>query len=121
METYKTKTIFVEAYQSKEETCIETPVGVKHVDPGDYIVVLENGSRGSCKPEVFNAIYEKADDDITEWAAEPSHGYFTPGGNAVRKCAKCGWVFGAHMIYPDYRFCPMCGRKAKMYYREVQQ
>ena len=45
-----------------------------------------------------------------QWIARPEHqGGFTPTGNAVHSCSECGWIFGAHMIYPDYKYCPMCG------------
>ena len=45
-----------------------------------------------------------------KWIARPEHqGGFTPAGNAVHSCSECGWIFGAHMIFPDYKYCPMCG------------
>lgn len=45
-----------------------------------------------------------------KWIARPEHqGGFTPAGNAVYSCSECGWIFGAHMIFPDYKYCPMCG------------
>lgn len=50
--------------------------------------------------------------DLSEaiWVAEHGGG-FTPGGNPIYHCSKCGWIFGSHMIFPDYAFCPECGRR----------
>ena len=43
------------------------------------------------------------------WVAEKTHGFFTPGGNPVYHCSECGWIFGSHRLFPDYKFCPGCG------------
>lgn len=44
-----------------------------------------------------------------EWIAE-HHGGFSPGGNPLYRCSKCGWVYGTHSVFPTYRYCPECGR-----------
>lgn len=49
-----------------------------------------------------------------EWIADPKNqGGFTPGGNAVMSCSCCGWIYGAHRIFPDYNYCPNCGADMK--------
>ena len=42
------------------------------------------------------------------WEPE-HHGGFSPGGNPLYRCHNCKWVFGTHMIYPNFRYCPECG------------
>lgn len=44
------------------------------------------------------------------WEVE-HHGGFSPGGNPLYRCHNCKWIFGTHMIYPNFRFCPECGYK----------
>ena len=44
------------------------------------------------------------------WEPE-RHGGFSPGGNPLYRCHNCKWVFGTHMIYPNFRYCPECGYK----------
>lgn len=43
-----------------------------------------------------------------KWIPE-HHGGFSPGGNPLYRCSNCGWIFGTHMIFPNYRYCPDCG------------
>ena len=53
-----------------------------------------------------------ADKPKGRWVARiENQGGFTPAGNAVRSCSECGWIFGSHMIYPNYKYCPNCGAK----------
>lgn len=52
--------------------------------------------------------------DTAEWIIDPrNQGGFTPGGNAVKSCSNCGWIYGAHRITPDLKLCPNCGKKMK--------
>lgn len=37
-------------------------------------------------------------------------GYLTPGGNPVYECESCGFVYGAHEIFPSAKICRNCGR-----------
>ena len=46
------------------------------------------------------------------WRPEKTGGY-SPGGNPLYKCSNCGWVFGTHMIIPNYKYCPECGSLMK--------
>lgn len=46
------------------------------------------------------------------WRPEKTGGY-SPGGNPLYKCSNCGWVFGTHMIVPNYKYCPECGSLMK--------
>lgn len=49
-----------------------------------------------------------------EWIIErKNQGGYTSGGNAVKSCSNCGWIYGASRIIPHYKFCPMCGAKMK--------
>jgi DNA-directed RNA polymerase subunit RPC12/RpoP len=49
-----------------------------------------------------------------EWISDPKNqGGFTPGGNTVKSCSECGWIYGAHKIVADYNFCPNCGAKMR--------
>ena len=51
--------------------------------------------------------YEKT----ANWKAQPAKpGYFTPGGNSVYECDACGYVYGAHEIFPSANICKKCGR-----------
>lgn len=36
-------------------------------------------------------------------------GMFTPGGNPVYHCDKCGFVYGANEIIPSAKICENCG------------
>ena len=47
--------------------------------------------------------------DSGEWVADHTGG-FSPGGNPLYRCSKCGWVYGTHSVFPTYRYCPECGR-----------
>ena len=42
------------------------------------------------------------------WKPEKTGG-FSPGGNPLYRCSNCGWIFGTHMIFPNFRYCPECG------------
>ena len=48
--------------------------------------------------------------DESFWEVEP-HGGFSPGGNPLYRCHNCKWIFGTHMLYPNFRYCPECGYK----------
>lgn len=46
------------------------------------------------------------------WKPE-HHGGFSPGGNPLYRCSNCNWIFGTHMLHPNYRYCPECGSVMK--------
>ena len=55
---------------------------------------------------------ESTKEKAGRWVKQKGGG-FTPGGNPVYECSECGWVFGSHMITPNYSYCPNCGSKMK--------
>lgn len=67
--------------------------------------------------EVIASVPTVGDDSIiadgrqeSYWEVE-HHGGFSPGGNPLYRCHNCKWIFGTHMIYPNFRYCPECGYK----------
>lgn len=63
MAKYRKKPVIVGAYQTDKEMDIETLEGIMHADVGDYIITGVKGERYSCKPDIFEATYEKVADD----------------------------------------------------------
>lgn len=63
MAKYRKKPVVIEAYQTDKEIDIETLEGVMHADVGDYIITGVKGERYPCKPDIFEATYEKVVED----------------------------------------------------------
>ena len=63
MAKYRKKPVIVGAYQTDKEMDIETLEGIMHADVGDYIITGVKGERYPCKPDIFEATYEKVADD----------------------------------------------------------
>ena len=79
----------------------------------DIFYCEENLGYEQCIDRLQDALYA-IDRPRGEWIVEPKNqGGFTPGGNAVKSCSNCGWIYGAHRIVPDYNFCPNCGAKMR--------
>jgi len=55
---YQKKPLLVEAYRTEEEVEIETPMGVKKAEVGDYIFTNDDGETFVCSPEVFHESFE---------------------------------------------------------------
>lgn len=63
MAKYRKKPVIIEAYQTDKEIDIETLEGTMHADVGDYIITGVKGERYPCKPDIFEATYEKVVED----------------------------------------------------------
>ncbi len=59
MAKYRKKPVIIEAYQTDKEIDIETLEGTMHADVGDYIITGVKGEKYPCKPDIFEATYEK--------------------------------------------------------------
>ena len=59
MAKYRKKPVIIEAYQTDKEMDIETLEGTMHADVGDYIITGVKGEKYPCKPDIFEATYEK--------------------------------------------------------------
>lgn len=62
MAKYRKKPVIIEAYQTDKEIDIKTLEGTMHADVGDYIITGVKGEKYPCKPDIFEATYEKIDD-----------------------------------------------------------
>ena len=56
---YRKKSVVIEAYQTDIEFDIFTLEGTLHASIGDYIITGIQGEIYSCKPDIFEAIYEE--------------------------------------------------------------
>ena len=87
-----------------------------YVKADDFLAVLNANYKEDAVLSVHDVealLAATSDADVREnktatWKSVHVGGY-TPGGNTLKVCSNCGWEFGTHMIYPDYKFCPMCG------------
>ena len=59
---YRKRPVVIEAYQTSEPLDIETLEGTMHASPGDWIITGLRGEKYPCKPDIFAASYEPADD-----------------------------------------------------------
>lgn len=59
MAKYRKKPIVIEAYQTDKEMIIRTLEGDMKASVGDYIITGLRGEQYPCKPDIFNATYEK--------------------------------------------------------------
>lgn len=62
MAKYRKKPVIIEAYQTDKEMDIETLEGTMHADVGNYIITGVKGEKYPCKPDIFEATYEKVYD-----------------------------------------------------------
>lgn len=63
MAKYRKKPVIIEAYQTDKEMDIETLEGIMHANVGDYIITGVKGEKYPCKPDIFEATYEKVAND----------------------------------------------------------
>ena len=63
LKKYRKKPVVVQAYECKKEEVIHTLEGDMVASVGDYVIIGMKGERYPCKPDVFWASYEEADDD----------------------------------------------------------
>jgi hypothetical protein len=59
---FRKKPIVIEAYQTDKELFIPTLEGVMKADVGDYIITGVKGEKYPCKPDIFEATYEKVEE-----------------------------------------------------------
>lgn len=62
MAKYRKKPIVIEAYQTDKEMIIHTLEGDMKASVGDYIITGLRGEKYPCKPDIFNATYEKVEE-----------------------------------------------------------
>jgi hypothetical protein len=59
MAKYRKKPVVIEAYQTDVVLLIDTLEGVMTANPGDWIITGVKGEKYPCKPDIFEATYEK--------------------------------------------------------------
>jgi hypothetical protein len=59
---YRKKPVVVEAYQTDKEIIIHTLEGDMKAEIGDWIITGVKGEIYPCKPDIFEATYEKVED-----------------------------------------------------------
>lgn len=59
---YRRIPIVIETYQTDKALTIHTVEGDMLASKGDYIITGVNGERYPCKPDVFEKLYEPAED-----------------------------------------------------------
>nr|WP_294371214.1 hypothetical protein [uncultured Ruminococcus sp.] len=62
MAKYRKRPIVIEAYQTDKEMIIHTLEGDMKASVGDYIITGLRGEQYPCKPDIFNATYEKVEE-----------------------------------------------------------
>lgn len=62
MPKFRKKPVVIEAVVCTERTVIETLEGNMVADVGDYIITGVKGERYPCKPDIFEATYDRVDD-----------------------------------------------------------
>ena len=58
---YRKKPVVIEAYQTDKAMEIYTLEGVMKADVGDWIITGIQGEQYPCKPDIFEATYEKVE------------------------------------------------------------
>lgn len=61
---FRKKPVVIQAYQNtgKEPISIKTLEGTMRADVGDWIITGVKGEQYPCKPDIFEATYEKVED-----------------------------------------------------------
>ena len=62
MAKYRKKPLVIEAEQTPTRQEVHTLEGVLVANPGDWIITGIKGERYPCKPDIFAATYEPADE-----------------------------------------------------------
>ena len=63
MPKFRKKPVVISAYQTDKELKIQTLEGEMTANVGDWIITGVNGEVYPCKPDIFEATYEKVTDD----------------------------------------------------------
>jgi len=61
MAKYRKKPVVIEAYQTDVAMTIKTLEGDMFASPGDFIITGVKGEIYPCKPDIFEATYEKVE------------------------------------------------------------
>ena len=61
---YRKKPVVIEAYQTDKEMIIHTLEGDMKTNIGDYIITGINGEQYPCKPDIFEATYDRVEEDL---------------------------------------------------------
>lgn len=64
--SFRKKPVIVKARQTLKSVDIETPEGVMHASPGDWIINGVNGEKYPCKPDIFAKTYEPVEEKQNE-------------------------------------------------------
>lgn len=56
---FRKRPVIIEAYQTDRPMDIETLEGIMHADTGDWIITGVKGEKYPCKPDIFDATYER--------------------------------------------------------------
>lgn len=59
---FRKKPVVIEAYQTQEPRKIYTLEGIMQADKGDWIITGVKGEQYPCKPDIFEATYEREED-----------------------------------------------------------
>jgi hypothetical protein len=62
MARYRKNPVVIDAVQAESEELINTLEGVMLARKGDYIITGVKGERYPCKPDIFEATYEKVEE-----------------------------------------------------------
>lgn len=62
MPKFRKKPIVIEAYQTNQAMETETLEGTMRADRGDWIITGVKGEQYPCKPDIFEATYEREED-----------------------------------------------------------
>jgi hypothetical protein len=59
---YRKKPIVINAYRTTHPFDIHTLEGTMHADAGDFVITGVKGEQYPCKPDIFEATYEKVEE-----------------------------------------------------------
>lgn len=62
MPKFRKKPVVIEAVQTQERQEIHTLEGTMVAEPGDWVITGVKGERYPCKPDIFAATYEPAEE-----------------------------------------------------------
>jgi len=63
MPKFRKRPVVISAYQTDKREIIPTLEGDMIAEPGDWIITGVKGERYPCKPDIFEATYEPAEED----------------------------------------------------------
>lgn len=120
----------VVVHWSSKQLHIPTLEGTMIAQPLDWLIKGIKGEVYPCKPDIFEATYEVADD--TAPATVPEHIVEQVCSVVAKPAATCRWKYDEHHDYYDtdcgqgqcfscdgvkenhYKFCPYCGKEIEV-------